>query len=289
MFKSILLLSTFALRAIAMNETIDGYNFFLWGPKQDQSKSQYEHDAADVALGLLKETLGSEPLPDLPTDNVAAVLKLKQDLGTEKLKQLLEPDTEDADKFWHDVINKATNKSNPWDSPVSAEAHGVIFLPHLNLTQFAAWYVSKYADEANLAANPEHYVKETTQIASGLTSKILEGWGGVTTNFTFPSFGAPDRGKDPFLPELEDYPIQQAGDKVLRDGTRFGVLHLALRNIPGERYGQPNDGFEVFSTVWYPNGADDDHLDHERRHMIIEIVNLTLQAQKDVENGALSS
>ncbi|OTA93503.1 hypothetical protein M434DRAFT_395554 [Hypoxylon sp. CO27-5] len=286
MLKSILLLSAFSLGAIAKNETINGYNFFLWGPKLDQPKSQYEHDAADIALGLLKKRLGSEPLPDLPTDNVAAVLKLKQDLGTERLKELLAPDMDDADKFWHCVID---NSTNGWGSPVAAEAHGVVFLPNLNVTQFALWYESKYADMANLAANPEHYVKETTQIAGGLTSKILEGWGGVTTNFTFPSFGAPDRGKDPFLPELKDYPIQQAGDKVLRDGTRFGVLHLALRSVPAAQYGQPHDGFEVFSTVWYQNGADDDHLDHERRHMIIEIVNLTLQAQKDVESGALSS
>ncbi|KAI1142941.1 hypothetical protein F5Y05DRAFT_136913 [Hypoxylon sp. FL0543] len=286
MFKSIFLLSAFALGAIAKNETIDGYNFFLWGPKLDQPKSQYEHDAADIALGLLKKRLGNEPLPDLPADNVAAVLKLKQNLGTERLKVLLEPDTEDADAFWHGVIN---NSTNGWESPKPAEAHGVVFLPHLNVTQFGAWYETKYADLANLAANPEHYVKESTQIAGGLTSKILEGWGGVTTNFTFPSFGAPDRGKDPFLPELKDYPIQQAGDKVLRDGTRFGVLHLALRSIPGADYGQPFDGFEVFSTVWYQNGADDDHLDYERRHMIIEIVNLTLQAQKDIESGVLSS
>ncbi|KAI8965846.1 hypothetical protein F5Y11DRAFT_258381 [Daldinia sp. FL1419] len=276
---NILLLSAFALRAAALNETISGYKYFLSGPKVAQTKSEYEHAAADKALNLLETRLGKEPLPDLPEDNVTAILKLKQDLGTDKLKNLLAPDQDDADKFWHDAIDKS---GSGW---VSADARGVAFLPNVSFSAFAAWYSSPNADAANLAANPEHYDKETVTTSTGLSSHILEGWGGVTTNFTIPNFGKPDLDKDPFLRPLPEFPVQQAGDKVLRDGTRFGVLHISLRPVKGADYGQPFDGFEVYSTVWYQDGTQDDHLEQERRHMVIEIVNLTLQAQKDIESG----
>ncbi|KAI1802775.1 hypothetical protein F4811DRAFT_381258 [Daldinia bambusicola] len=279
MRKNILLLSTLALRAAALNETISGYKYFLSGPKLGQTKTEYEHAAADKALSLVEARLGDKPRPDLPEDSVEAILKLKQDLGTEQLKVLLAPDQDDADKFWHDVISRS---GSGW---VPADARGVVFLPNVSFAQFASWYSSPYADAANLAANPEHYDKETVTTATGLSSKILEGWGGVTTNFTIPNFGAPDLVKNPFLRPLPEFPVQQAGDKVLRDGTRFGVLHISLRSVKGADYGQPVDGFEIFSTVWYQDGAEDDHLEQERRHMVIEIVNLTLQAQRDIESG----
>ncbi|KAI2463268.1 hypothetical protein F4781DRAFT_417172 [Annulohypoxylon bovei var. microspora] len=283
MVKKIFFLSTFALGATALNETINGYKYFLSGPNVDQPKSQYEHAAADTALNLLKKRLGSEHLPDLPPDNVEAVLKLKQSLGTEKLKQLLQPDMDDADNFWRQAIGSSHN--NTW---VSADARGVAFLPNVSYLQFATWYASANADAANLAAEPEHYVKETVTNGTELSSKILEGWGGVTTNFTIPNFGKPDRDKDPFLRPLPEFPIQQAGDKDLRDGTRFGVLHISVRPVSGQDYGQPINGFEIYSTVWYQDGVSDDHLDQERRHMVVEIVNLTLQAQKDIASGGVS-
>ncbi|KAG4218656.1 hypothetical protein PC116_g32864, partial [Phytophthora cactorum] len=172
---------------------------------------------------------------------------------------------------------------------VPDDARGVVFLPNVSFAQCAAWYASPNADAANLAANPEDYSKETVTTPTGLSSKILEGWGGVTTNFTIPNFGVPDLVKYPFLRPLPEFPVQQAGDKVLRDGTTFGVLHIALRPVKGADYGQPIDGFEVASTVWYQDGAEDDHLEQERRHMVIEIVNLTLQAQKDIESGKFAA
>lgn len=280
LFTRIYSLSTFAVGALALNETIAGYKYFLSGPKLAGKKVEYEHAAADTAFALLRKRLGNEPLPDLPDDSVAAVLKLKQDIGTAKLKELLAPDMDEADAFWHDVIDKSG------DSWVSADARGVVFLPNVTFLSFASWYASDRADAANLAANPEHYSKETVSTGlGGLSSKILEGWGGVTTNFTIPNFGLPDHIKHPFLRLLPEFPVQQAGDKVLRDGTIFGVLHIALRPVDGKDYGQPQEGFEIYSTIWYQDGATDDHLDQERRHMINEIVNLTLQAQKDIESG----
>ncbi|KAI1376213.1 hypothetical protein F4677DRAFT_445470 [Hypoxylon crocopeplum] len=265
MLKKIFCLSAFALGVMAMNETIEGYNYFLSGPSVDRTKSQYEHDAAVVALGLLKKRLGNETLPALPDDNVQAVLKLKQSLGPDRLKELLQPDMDDADSHWHDLIG---DSGDGWKA---AKARGVIFLPNVTHELFAAWYSTEYADAANLAANPEHYFKHTNRTSTGLSSKILE-----------------DLDNNPFLEPLPDFPVQQAGDKDLRDGTRFGVLHIAVRPVNGADYNQPHDGFEIYSAVWYQDGALDSYLDKESQHMVIEIVNLTLQAQKDIASGKLA-
>ncbi|KAI1774090.1 hypothetical protein F4818DRAFT_92804 [Hypoxylon cercidicola] len=275
MWKKIFPVVAFALTASAMNETIEGYKYFLSGPKTDMEKSQYEHDAAYTAMGLLKARLGNDPIPDLPSDNVTAVLQLKQYLGTDKLKELLEPDVDLADRNWHDIIK---DSGDGWKS---SDARGVIFLPNVTAEVFGTWYGTAKADAANLAANPEHYAKDTVQTSTGLASRILEGWNGVTTNFTIPNFGAPNRTADPFLRQLPDFPIQQAGDKVLRDGTRFGVLHISLRNVNGSDYGQLSQGFEVYASVWYQDGVPEDYLEQESRHEVIEIVNLSLQCQKD--------
>ncbi|KAI0019167.1 hypothetical protein F4780DRAFT_780700 [Xylariomycetidae sp. FL0641] len=78
-----------------------------------------------------------------------------------------------------------------------------------------------------------------------------------------------------------------AGDKVLRDGIKFGTLHISVRPVAGAAYGQDRDGFEVFATVWYEDGIGADHVKAEAEHMITEIVNLTLQAQKDIASGGL--
>ncbi|KAI4868663.1 hypothetical protein F4820DRAFT_409178 [Hypoxylon rubiginosum] len=279
MLKKLFPIAAFAFTASAMNETIEGYKYFLSGPKTDLPKSQYEHDAANTAMSILEGRLGNEPLPSLPGDNVTAVLELKEYLGSDKLKELLEPDVDQADANWYDIIKAS---GDGWNS---SDARGVIFLPNVSAQVFGLWYASPNADAANLAANPEHYAKDTVQTSTGLASRILEGWHGITTNFTIPNFTTPNRTADPFLRPLPDFPIQQAGDKVLRDGTRFGMLHISLRDVNGSDYGQPNNGFEIYASVWYQDGVPEEYLEQESRHEVIEIVNLTLQCQKDIESG----
>ena len=112
--------------------------------------------------------------------------------------------------------------------------------------------------------------------------------GGVTTHFTIPDYSTPNRTKYPFLRAQPQYPLalQAAGSKVLMDGTVFGVLHIAVRDILGANYGQPINGIEVMSTVWYPNSVQEDHVEVEREHMTVEIENLTTQAKKDLDSGA---
>jgi hypothetical protein len=255
---SLLLLLPAATLAHDFKEVFDGYTFIKSGPKVLKPKIEYEMPAAWEALN-----------------------QLKNNLGPEGLIKTLEPEIKKADAFWKDTIAKSTGK---W---VSADGRGIAFLPDLTAVRFAAWSASPLADKANQNANPEHYVKRTEQGPNGtLVSDILEGWGGVTTHFKIPNYGTPDRKTHPFLRELPEFPIQAAGDKVLLDGTLFGVLHISVRDVKGSDYGQKYNGVEIYASVWYRDGVKDVHLEDERTHITNEIINLSLQAQKDIASGA---
>ena len=79
-----------------------------------------------------------------------------------------------------------------------------------------------------------------------------------------------------------------AGDEALAsDGTVFGVLQIAVRDVKGADYNQPMDGMHVWASVRYGDAVKDEHLEDERKHMTTEIINLTLQAHKDIESGKL--
>ncbi len=120
----------------------------------------------------------------------------------------------------------------------------------------------------------------------------------MTTRFAIRDYGAPDRARYLPLPAraLPGFPARAAGAKVLLDGTgaTFGVLHIAVRDVDPAAYGEPDAGaapapapaFEVWASVWYGDGVPGDHLEAEREHMVTEIINLTTQAQKDIESGA---
>jgi hypothetical protein len=176
----------------------------------------------------------------------------------------------------------------------------------LTAVNFAAWTLSPNADAANLHANPEHYFKETkVEITGAQSSSIFEGWGGVLstfgtqrTNFTVPTFAPPIYGS-PETPKAWDIgpsfalPLQRVGDKILasEDLLTFGVLHIAVRDFPASEGSTGKGGIEIYSAVWYPPwdkaGAADhaefvnNYLADEAHHMVVEIINLTLQALED--------
>ncbi|KAJ7829252.1 hypothetical protein B0H13DRAFT_2289775 [Mycena leptocephala] len=232
-----------------------------------------EGDAQAVAA--LPDLNGTAPAYDHETLKTAVALA-KEHIGEEKLMSLLQPDILAADAIWHEVIANSTPGSwVPADGAPSASS---------------PTSPPSASPSSNNAANAEHYVKRTVEIGVGkLMSEILEGWGGVTTLFAIPVYSTPpDRVAHPFLRALPEFPYQGAGDKVLRDGTGavFGVLHIAIRDVDGAYYGETGSGIEIFASVWYGDGANDKFLEAERQHMVIEIIHLALQAQKDILSGA---
>ncbi|KAJ7092478.1 hypothetical protein B0H15DRAFT_175520 [Mycena belliarum] len=234
-------------------------------------------DNMQAAASIPNATLSHDELK-------TALIQFKERIGEDSLMAMLKPDIVAADVIWHEVIANSTPGS--W---VPAYGRAVCLLPNVTALGFAMWSASPLEDAVNNAANAEHYGKRTVEIAPGvLTSEILEGWGGVTTLFTVPNYTTPpNRTMYPFLDENPKFPYQGAGDKVLRDGTGavFGVLHIAIRDVDGADYGETGSGIEISAAVWYGDGAGDDFLEAERQHMVIEIVNVALQAQKDIESG----
>lgn len=285
-FKTIIPVTVLAASAAAqqvITETIEGYVFEHSGPTDAAPRATYEIRGLKTANELLKTRMGLDPA----TSNDLAELKnenklLKAEFDADGFLKLLAPDIASADAFWQDVIQNSTP-----DSWVSADARGTAYLPNLTALAFAAWSQSPLADEANNDANGEHYFKRTVTTGPGaLASEILEGWGGVTTLFTIPDYATPpNRIQFPFLRLLPEFPFQAAGSKVLEDNSEdplFGVLHISVRDVVG---GAGEHGIEVYSSVWYGDAADDSFLEAERQHMVTEIINLTIQAQRDVESG----
>ena len=277
------LLAACAAAQQVIKETIEGYVFEHSGPSDAAPQATYEIRGLKTANELLKTRMGLDPattddLAELRTEN----RRLKAEFDADGFLKLLAPDIAAADAFWHNVIGNSTPGS--W---IPADARGTAFLPNLTALAFAAWSQSPLADEGNNDANGEHYFKRTVTTGAGtLSSEILEGWGGVTTYFAIEDYTTPpNRVQFPFLRLLPEFPFQAAGSKVLEDKSEnplFGVLHISVRDVLGDA---GEHGIEIYSTVWYGDAAEDSFLEAERQHMVTEIINLSIRAQKDVESG----
>ncbi|GAP88198.1 hypothetical protein SAMD00023353_1500180 [Rosellinia necatrix] len=287
-------------------------------PETRDIKDAYETAAAQQAYSRLREQIeatgiASQCLTGPEGAQPADLYALKDCIVAEdehNLFALLAEDIEESNAFWAQVVGESTTDRTKW-VPARAYTKGY-FNGSLTATQFAAWTLSSAADQANLRANPEHYYKETAlDAATGAqSSEIFEGWGGVLsrfgtkrTNFTVPAFVTPQYGTAD-TPAAWDIgagfalPLQRVGPKALTSGGRqtFGVLHIAVRDFAAGEGSTGQSGIEVYSAVWYPpwDQADEadraefvgNYLADEAHHMVVEVVNLTLQANKDCKSGS---
>ncbi|KAJ8123622.1 hypothetical protein ONZ43_g470 [Nemania bipapillata] len=304
-------------------ETHGGYSYEARfspdaSPETKDIKDPYEIAAAKQAYAHLRDriqttSIASQCLTKSEGTEPADLYALKDCIvadNKDNFFTLLSEDIQDSNAFWDEVVKQSTTDRSQW-VPARVYTKGY-FNGNLTATQFAAWTLSPNADAANLHANPEHYYKETALDATGAqVSEIFEGWGGVLstfgtkrTNFTVPAFATPVYGSTD-TPEAWDIgasfplPLQRVGSKVLTSGSRntFGALHIAVRDFPASEGSTGMSGIEVYSAVWYPpwdQGSDADHteflsnyLPDEAHHMVVEVINLTLQAQKDCsESGS---
>ncbi|KAI8629697.1 hypothetical protein F5Y19DRAFT_431549 [Xylariaceae sp. FL1651] len=270
--------------------------------KQASLRLQQQISATGIASKCLAYNTGTSPA-DLYAlkDCVAAD-------NEDNFFTLLAEDIEESNAFWDQVVRESTSDRTQW---VPARAYlKAYFNGNLTATEFAAWTLSDNADLANNHANPEHYFKKTVLSATGSQqSQIFEGWGGVLssfgtkrTNFTVPDFTTPVYGSadtpgswdiGPSFPIL----LQRVGPKVLTygDGKTFGVLHIAVRDFNATEGSTDKSGLEIYSAVWYPpwdktsaaNRTEflNNYLADEAHHMVVEVINLTLQAYQDCQTG----
>ncbi|PVH79829.1 hypothetical protein DL98DRAFT_630416 [Cadophora sp. DSE1049] len=280
-------------------------------PLTTDIKDSYEKAAACIAYDRIQATLLGKQCAVAAdknsTDKRNATYALKDCIIKTSQNEriffdILSHDIIEADKFWSKVVQESDKNMTSW---IAARASVKAYF-NLTLTaiQFAGWTLSPYADAANLHGNPEHYYKSTPSNATDTHSEILEGWGGVTstigmlrTHFNVPSYAVPSF-DDVQYPASWDQgpqfllPLQRAGLKQLADGTTFGVLHIAVRDLSAEEVLEAGQaGIEIYSAVWYPawdaaSQPDREEfgrfLQDEAEHMVVEIVNLTLQAREDL-------
>lgn len=292
------------------------YEFTLQGsdtPETTDIKNSYEQAAAQQAYArITSSTSGTDLETTCPCTDVQgkdarnATYALKDCvIGASNdtvFLSLLSSDTTAADAFWGTVVSQSSSNMSDWKaSRAYAKAY---FGASLTAVGFAGWSISSAADAANLHANPEHYYKSTPTNATGTSSEILEGWGGVLSSFGMKRthFKIPEYAQPAF--DGTDYPaswsvgpdfllpLQRAGKKNLAsDGTTFGVLHIAVRDLGLNETLNGVGGIEIYSAVWYPaweqaSEADaaefDKYLRDEAEHMVVEVVNLTQKARDDL-------
>ncbi|KAI0425241.1 hypothetical protein F5Y09DRAFT_322227 [Xylaria sp. FL1042] len=316
-----LALSSAIVAATSAIETHGGYQYEARfssdaAPETKNIKDPYETTAAQQAYARLQEQIEAtgitrqcltEPTGTEPGD----LYTLKDCIAADNAGNfftLLADDIEESNSFWAQVVQESTTDRTQW---VPARAYTkCYFNGSLTATQFAAWTLSANADAANLNANPEHYYKETVLDATGAqTSEIFEGWGGVLstfgtkrTNFTVPVFATPEYGTVDTPEEWDigpSFPLvfQRIGSKILTygGGQTFGALQIAVRDFVASEGSTGESGIEIYSAVWYPpwdqaNEADraefvNNYLADEAHHMIVEVINLTLQANEDCKSG----
>ncbi|TGJ87844.1 hypothetical protein E0Z10_g915 [Xylaria hypoxylon] len=270
--------------------------------KEAHARLREQIEATGLTRQCLTESTGTEPA-DLYALKDCIAADDKHNFFT-----LLAEDIEESNAFWAQLVQESTTDRTQW---VPARAYTkCYFNGNLTATQFAAWTLSHNADLANLNANPEHYYKETVLDATGAQrSEIFEGWGGVLssfgtkrTNFTVPEFATPEYGTVD-TPEAWNIgpsfplPLQRVGVKILTSGDHqtFGALHIAVRDFVDGEGSTGGSGIEIYSAVWYPpwdQASETDqaefvnnYLADESHHMVVEVINLTLQASKDCKSG----
>ncbi|TDZ35913.1 hypothetical protein C8035_v008381 [Colletotrichum spinosum] len=273
-------------------ETAGGHTYVLSGPAKLGRKVDFELDRCRFVWDLLDERTHcrNKPAPsgDDAGECMAELYERKRAIGDRGFLDLFERDIEEARRFWYGVNrdSPARGDASTWKA---VEARAAVALPNVTAATFAAWSASPGADEANNRGNAEHYFKHSGFEGASGASRILEGWGGTMTNFTMPNYGPALCARRGMVRALPEFGVKACGDKNLVDGgegTNFGVLNIAARDVDGASFGQPGRrGIDIYAAVWYPSAISEEHLEAERQHVIIEIVNLSLKVQEEVERG----
>ncbi|WQF78775.1 hypothetical protein CDEST_03789 [Colletotrichum destructivum] len=265
-------------------ETFKGHDYILSGPRVLGSKIDFELERCQYVWNTLNERANdtSVPAPSSAERCMDLLFARKSAIGDKGFLDIFADDIQEAKQFWYDV-----NDNSTLDDPATwkaVECRALVHLPNVTAWAFSAWSASPFADAANNRGNAEHYFKYSDHTGALGTSHILEGWGGVTTNFSIPNYSPQTCAQRPMVRPLPEFPIKACGDKNLVDekNTNFGVLNIAARDFVGCDMTRRVD---IYASIWYGSAISEEHLEAERQHVIIEIVNMSLQAQEDIESG----
>ncbi|PSR81546.1 hypothetical protein BD289DRAFT_35685 [Coniella lustricola] len=246
------LVGTAALAGVAAQEVHNGITFEVqWTNTSDvlttAVKDAYEDAAAEQATARLQAAIAATGIDSdcVAANNTPSGLYAFKDCiageNPDNFYGLLADDLTEANTFWASVIANSTTDRTQW---VAARTYVTgYFGAALSASEFAIWTASPFSDAEDLHSNPEHYFYNSTVTGTTQNAIIFEGWGGVLsdfgvkrTNFSVPGYSTPDFGSADYPEEWsisDDFPLayQGIGPKILSDGTTFGVLHIAVRDV----------------------------------------------------------
>ncbi|MFD0408837.1 hypothetical protein [Kitasatospora sp. NPDC127116] len=162
----------------------------------------------------------------------AALRLLKQRLGDDRTRELLTPDTTAADTALAGWARASAGRRRTAVTELTATG--------IDADAFLTWWQARLQDgdrAALLAANPEHYLADST----GEQVEIIETIGTGPARF-FLHFHHD-------LPGDDTFPVRIGGTGTLADGTE--VLHVL------HEFADTPDGLRIRLTVQFPEAAPD--------------------------------
>ncbi|MFJ9946330.1 hypothetical protein [Kitasatospora sp. NPDC091207] len=177
----------------------------------------------------------------------AALRLLKLRLGDDRVRELLAPDTAEADTVLAGLLRASGGR---WRSAVTElTAEGI------DAGRFLGWWQGRLRAPdraALLAANPEHYLADST----GGQVEIIETVGAGPLRF-FLRFDAPTA--------TPEYPVRIGGTGRLADGSEvLRVMH---------EFADSPDGLRIRLTVEFPEAAPDELAAGHQWHFACEFAN----------------
>ncbi|CAJ2506745.1 Uu.00g079310.m01.CDS01 [Anthostomella pinea] len=213
---------------------------------------------------LLTEVLQGTPKSNLDALELTAahtvLHTIRARLGPSGTLALLETDIATANIFWHATVARSSGRFTSRPVLVRAFVNPAI----LNATSFANWFASAGAGStfpnALMAGHPAHYLELASD--GGITIDIIESWGaGLIAHLS-----AKPTARQPFMPDLAEFPVQNVVALTLMDGTVFGYTIIAARDLAD------GSGMEIRSEMWMPDTTPVDIMRGLEEHSTTELV-----------------
>lgn len=197
---------------------------------------------------------------------------LKTQVGQEDLVALVEEECAAGDAMWKDTIAH----SNP-DDPVMVYARALAVVPSdvMNTTVFATWLgtfaMAGYPNRL-LQVNPQHYLFRQ----NGDVRETIEQTGAGPYTYSLAKASI----RQPFMPELPQFPTQMFLQATLRDGTPAFYTQSAFRD------NEDGNGVEALLALFFPSATPEEMMEPAREHLAIEVTNWLKFAYEDNVSGA---
>ncbi|GAB1218548.1 hypothetical protein ATERTT37_007807 [Aspergillus terreus] len=210
-----------------------------------------------------------------------ALSKIKARLGLEATERLLQPDIDESNAFWRQVL--ADNPTNEF-RPARVE----LAINGLSMDEFLGWFRERCQNRVPWmpAAQPEHWVVVSPAAAAnanadggsspGYHEKVNENLGPWISRF-FITFAPPSHACQLGELDAEAYPLQMTGYGRTDGGQINGyVLHQFRPHANSV-------GFDANLCIHFPAPAPEVLFEQHRQHLVVEFTNRARHCYRDTK------